>query len=60
MARGISFVILSVLTMWQVVIVFMTLFPAQIVQDQIAKESAKKEVDDQYGKLRVKRDSRQK
>ncbi|UCR75701.1 hypothetical protein [Burkholderia thailandensis] len=59
-ARGISFVILSVLTMWQVVIVFMTLFPAQIVQDQIAKESAKKEVDDQYGKLRVKRDSKQK
>ncbi|MGU7854954.1 hypothetical protein ACV22X_19675 [Burkholderia orbicola] len=59
-ARGISFVILSILTMWQVVIVFMTLFPAQIVQDQIAKESARKQIDDQYGKLRAKRDSGQK
>ncbi|MBR8317258.1 hypothetical protein KDW36_29265 [Burkholderia dolosa] len=59
-ARGISFVILSVLTMWQVVIVFMTLFPAQIVQDQISQESARKEIDDQYGKLRVKRESKPK
>lgn len=53
-ARGVSFVILSVLTIWQVVIVFMTLFPAQIVQEQIAKENAKKMIDDQYGKLRKK------
>ncbi|MCH7274382.1 hypothetical protein MMZ06_31620 [Burkholderia gladioli] len=54
MARGISFVILSALTIWQVIIVFMTLFPAQIVQEQIAKESAKRAIDDQYGKLRNK------
>ncbi|WP_155636815.1 hypothetical protein [Burkholderia gladioli] len=54
-ARGVSFVILSVLTIWQVVIVFMTLFPAQIVQEQIAKEAARKTIDEQYGKLHNKK-----
>ena len=53
-ARGVSFVVLVLLTLWQIVIVVMTLFPAETVQSHVAGESAKQEIDRQFGKLRKK------
>lgn len=50
--RSMSFITLSALTLWQVVIVVITLFPAEAVQTQASVEAAEQEVVRQYGRLR--------
>jgi hypothetical protein len=52
--RGVAFVILAVLTLWQVVIVVITLFPAEAVQTQANLEAAEHEIVRHYGKFRQK------
>jgi type VI protein secretion system component VasK len=52
--RGISFVTLTILTLWQITIVVMTLFPAETIQAHVAKEAAKEEIEQHYGKLHRK------
>lgn len=49
--RGASFVTLTILTLWQVVIVVMTLFPAEIVKTYVDREEATREVIDMRAKL---------
>lgn len=49
--RGISFFILSGLTLWQVVIVIMTIIPADMVKTMADTESAKNEIVAHYSKL---------
>ena len=50
--RGLSYSGLVALTCWQVIIVVMTLFPADVLQSNIAREKAKAEIDAVRGKLR--------
>lgn len=52
--RGLSYAGVVALTCWQVVIVVMTLFPAETVQTSIDRERAKAQIDSQRGKLRRK------
>jgi hypothetical protein len=52
--RGVSFALLASLTLWQVVIVIMTIFPADMVQTFVAKEEATSEIKAHYGKLNRK------
>ncbi|WP_316154690.1 hypothetical protein [Cupriavidus sp. BIC8F] len=52
LCRGLSFVLLAGLTLWQVVIVVMTLFPAEAVQTQANIEAAEQQILRQYGKFR--------
>ncbi|GMG90243.1 hypothetical protein SGO26_09280 [Cupriavidus metallidurans] len=54
--RGVSFALLTSLTLWQVVIVIMTIFPADMVQTFVAKEEATAEIKAHYGKLNRKAD----
>lgn len=51
-ARGASYAFLVALTCWQIIIVVMTLFPAEALQTQAAKEQAVEELDAQHTKLR--------
>lgn len=51
--RGLSMSFVCALTCWQVVIVIMTLFPAEALQSQTAREAASKSIDAQHIKLRV-------
>ena len=50
--RGLSYAGVVALTCWQVVIVVMTLFPADMVQTNLAREQARAAIDAQRGKLR--------
>lgn len=50
--RGASMAFVCALTCWQVVIVVMTLFPAEALQTQTAREDAVKVIDAQHFKLR--------
>lgn len=50
--RGLSYTTVVGLTCWQVAIVVMTLFPADVVQDAIAREQATADIRSQRGKLR--------
>ena len=50
--RGLSYAFVIGLTWWQIVIVVMTLFPAEALQTQAAKEQALDDLDAQHGKLR--------
>jgi len=52
--RGFSFLTLTAMTLWQIVIVVMTLFPAEAVQAHLAREAATDEINDHYGKLHRK------
>lgn len=53
--RGLSYAFVIGLTCWQIVIVVMTLFPAEALQTQAAKEQALEALDAQHGKLRAGR-----
>ena len=50
--RGLSYAGVVALTCWQVVIVVMTLFPADVVQTNLAREQAKAALDAQSQKLK--------
>jgi len=50
--RGLSYSCLAALTCWQVVIVVMTLFPAETVQAALDRENAHNDMNAQRGKLR--------
>lgn len=52
--RGLSFLTLTILTLWQVVIVIMTVLPADMVKSNFDKEQSTKRVLANYGKLRRK------
>jgi len=55
MFRGLSYAAVCFLTWWQIVIVVMTLFPAEALQTQVSKEDALRAIDDQHTKLRPRR-----
>lgn len=46
--RGVSYGMAAFLTIWQAVIVVMTVFPIEMVQTQLAEEDAREELDQQY------------
>ena len=46
--RGVSYVCVVLLTLWQVAIVVMAIFPAEMVQSLASKEAAEKAIDDHY------------
>lgn len=50
--RGLSFAFVCALTCWQVIIVVMTLFPAEALQTYTAREAALSAIDAQHMKLR--------
>lgn len=49
--RGLSFATLVALTCWQVAIVVITIFPAELLQEAAARERAQEEINRQHGKL---------
>lgn len=51
-ARGISFAWLVIMTCWQVAIVIMTLFPAEVVLSSSQREAAANAIVNRHGKLR--------
>lgn len=53
--RGISYLLLTILTLWQVLIVIMTIAPADMVKSMVDEENAKKEIQKQFGKLQNKK-----
>jgi hypothetical protein len=50
--RGISFAVLVLLTCWQIVIVVLTLFPAELVLSSSQRDAAHKAINNRFGKLR--------
>jgi hypothetical protein len=50
--RGVSFGLLVLLTCWQIAIVVITIFPAEMLQSSISVERARAQIDEQRGKLR--------
>lgn len=52
--RGLSFLTLTLLTLWQIVIVIMTVLPAEMVKSNFDKEQSTKRVLAGYAKLRKK------
>jgi hypothetical protein len=53
--RGLSFSGLVILTCWQIVIVVMTLFPAELVLSSSQRDTAQKAIENRFGKLRRNR-----
>lgn len=51
LCRGLSFLTLMALTLWQVVIVIMTIAPADMVKLMTDRERAENEVEDHFNKL---------
>lgn len=49
--RGLSFLLLTTLTLWQIVIVVMTIIPADMVKSSTDQDMAKKKVLDHQNKL---------
>lgn len=49
--RGLSFLLLSGLTIWQIIIVVMTIFPAELIKTATDREHAIKSTNDHYEKL---------
>lgn len=47
--RGASFAFLMVLTIWQVVIVFIAIMPVEFLLNQVSKEIAQEEISKSYG-----------
>ncbi len=47
--RGISFAFLMMLTIWQVVIVFIAIMPVEFLLNQVSKEIAQEEISKSYG-----------
>lgn len=54
MMRGISFFVLVMLTLWQVVIVVIAILPADILLGKEAEERARKDIENSYGNLHRK------
>lgn len=56
LCRGLSFLLVCILTLWQATIVVMTIFPAEAIQALSNRDAAESELESQYGKLRRKQE----